>query len=448
MVTLTPEFRSIGRIQGSLSNSIAVIGHTNPSGFSGIPSEFDLLFSQQLASSLAHPQADQPVSPDHPGEKASAIDRPLLKPRQSDNPPVPGQNIFEPVVQFEQVVQLPARLPTGTTAGITLLSSGIQTSDQHPLWAAQGQSVLTAQTLTFNPRKGLTASDSTTQDSGSLKATLPLAGDRAGATTLPDTAQTAIPVESSSAIKSAARPQSNTLSMAAATLGSLNIDTLSCSVGADDATHDAESMVSNAAFGVNLKNSPTVTAPVQFVIAKDIEPHTHSSTGHCSQAEVNSSVASSGNTVVISPFKLTADNTMQPVAEQLAAAVSKQIDEGTSAGSISMRIRIEGSEHGTVTLNLSVNHDAVSVRIMVQDEVTRHLIHSQLNDLRQSLNNRGITCGECEVTCNSSDRNSSDSRQSTSAILPQVFGSTSRWTRAPQLSSPSILARGGLNVVA
>ncbi len=98
------------------------------------------------------------------------------------------------------------------------------------------------------------------------------------------------------------------------------------------------------------------------------------------------------------PFKFTAD-TDATVAEQLATAVLNQLDaEPLTARTF--RMRLDPRELGPVEVQLTVVNDVVSIRFVANDEAARQVITRQLDDLRQSFTNSGISFGQFDVGSN------------------------------------------------
>ncbi len=86
------------------------------------------------------------------------------------------------------------------------------------------------------------------------------------------------------------------------------------------------------------------------------------------------------------------------VAEQLASAVLSQLEAEPLATSRTFRLRLDPRELGPVEVQLTVVNEVVSIRFVAHDEAARHVISRQLDELRQSLSDSGISFGQFDVS--------------------------------------------------
>jgi hypothetical protein len=96
--------------------------------------------------------------------------------------------------------------------------------------------------------------------------------------------------------------------------------------------------------------------------------------------------------------------------DELASAISQQIREHREDGPTSLRFQFHRADLGKLDLLVSISRDhVVSVRITTHDERARQVVQSQIHDLRQALTDSGVEFGQFEVSCNSGQRQSSNS---------------------------------------
>ena len=139
-----------------------------------------------------------------------------------------------------------------------------------------------------------------------------------------------------------------------------------------------------------------------------------------------------------------------PVSHQIAAEITRQVDDGTIGGTTTVQIRLDRPELGTVNLHLSMTNDVVSIRIVTEDPAAMQIINRQMNDLRQSLSDSGIAFNQCQVLCNPGNGQSSDRNPTTNSSRreKEVIASASRTSRSVVLSIPNVQPCGRLNYVA
>ena len=156
--------------------------------------------------------------------------------------------------------------------------------------------------------------------------------------------------------------------------------------------------------------------------------------------------ASSASLPVVYPQKVIA----QPsgtVSDQLAAAIVERLDSARDSSPPTFRLRLNPRELGTVEVHLSVVHDVVSIRFVAQDEAARQIIERQLDDLRQSLTNSGVSFSQCHVGCNSDGRHPPDQQQTAPPSIARTSPMPSRWSRLRDHEHQVALPQGRLNVV-
>ena len=88
------------------------------------------------------------------------------------------------------------------------------------------------------------------------------------------------------------------------------------------------------------------------------------------------------------------------VSEQLSAAVLKQFDQEPVSASRTFRMRLDPRELGPVEVQLTVVNEVISIRFVADNEAARQVISRQLDVLRHSLTNSGISFGQFDVSSN------------------------------------------------
>ncbi|MBC7817388.1 MAG: flagellar hook-length control protein FliK, partial [Planctomycetaceae bacterium] len=183
----------------------------------------------------------------------------------------------------------------------------------------------------------------------------------------------------------------------------------------------------------------------KFAHSRSHDPDRTFSSEHRMQEQSVS--ATSAPLSVVHPRQLSATSA-GAVSDQLAAAIVERLDAGHDSSPSTFRLRLDPRELGTVEVHLSIVHDVVSIRFVAQDEAARQVIERQLDDLRQSLTNSGVSFGQCHVGCNSDGRHSSDQQQAAPPAISRTPPVLSRWSRHQDHEVQVTLPQGRLNVVA
>ena len=116
----------------------------------------------------------------------------------------------------------------------------------------------------------------------------------------------------------------------------------------------------------------------------------------------SSTMTSASSLVGPSACSVVAQESTTTISGQLSDAIVARLRDEPAGGPTTVRIRLEQKDIGTVDLHLTVQDGVVSIRISATDQLTQQLIDSQMNDLRQSLTQRGVQCGEMQVSGDSS----------------------------------------------
>lgn len=87
------------------------------------------------------------------------------------------------------------------------------------------------------------------------------------------------------------------------------------------------------------------------------------------------------------------------ISEQISTRIVAWVHASTRNNQTEFRMRLEPPELGSVRIQLTSIEEAVSIRIVAANEVSRQIIESQLHDLRQSMEHLGVNLEQCDVTC-------------------------------------------------
>lgn len=95
------------------------------------------------------------------------------------------------------------------------------------------------------------------------------------------------------------------------------------------------------------------------------------------------------------------------LTEQLSAAMQTHGNDLSAGRPIELRLQLDPPELGLVRVHLRMTDESVSVRFIAGDEAVTRILESQLPDLRQSLAERGLAFSQCNVSCDSGQRQQS-----------------------------------------
>ena len=141
-------------------------------------------------------------------------------------------------------------------------------------------------------------------------------------------------------------------------------------------------------------------------------------------------------------------STEESVSDQLAKTIVQHLDEEQGEGPTSVHIRLDQPGLGSVSLHLTIINNVVSIRITTQSPLAKQVIENQMNDLRQSLINGGVTCGQCQVACDSNGQQFSQTDDTLPEAVAPSLPVSSRWARTQPTTIVPSQADGRLNVVA
>jgi flagellar hook-length control protein FliK len=87
-----------------------------------------------------------------------------------------------------------------------------------------------------------------------------------------------------------------------------------------------------------------------------------------------------------------------PVAEQIGGAIAARVEVSPSEGRIDFHLTLNPPELGQVRVQLTLTNQTLSARLVAQDGATRQLIQSQMDSLRQRLQDTGLGLGQLDVS--------------------------------------------------
>lgn len=96
------------------------------------------------------------------------------------------------------------------------------------------------------------------------------------------------------------------------------------------------------------------------------------------------------------------------LAHHLESMVMQRLDQPESTDKSSVVLRLDPPELGRVNVHMSVTNDVVSIRMVTSDDAVRQVIERQLNELQQSLTDKGIAFQEFQVQSGGTGQQSSD----------------------------------------
>ena len=111
---------------------------------------------------------------------------------------------------------------------------------------------------------------------------------------------------------------------------------------------------------------------------------------------------SAQNVIPIFSFKtagIAYADAIPPAMDLIATEIARQIGSDSNGGPIDVRIRLDQTDVGPVSLHLSIVNDVVSIRIIAETQTSMDALKRQLADLQQSLVNSGINFNLHQVTC-------------------------------------------------
>jgi flagellar hook-length control protein FliK len=86
------------------------------------------------------------------------------------------------------------------------------------------------------------------------------------------------------------------------------------------------------------------------------------------------------------------------VAEQIGGAIAARLEASPSEGRIDFHLTLNPPELGQVRVQLTLTNQTLSARLVAQDGATRQLIQSQMDSLRQRLQDTGLGLGQLDVS--------------------------------------------------
>ena len=172
------------------------------------------------------------------------------------------------------------------------------------------------------------------------------------------------------------------------------------------------------------------------------------SPGHAHDLESASRVTLALNSTPAATHSKSISAVTGTVAEQLASAVLSQLEAEPLATSRTFRLRLDPRELGPVEVQLTVVNDVVSIHFVAHDESARHAISRQLDELRQSLTDSGISFGQFDVSSQTGSDHGSQSSGEDHAPRRPLAPTPFTWSRYQTLELRDERHSGRLNFVA
>lgn len=153
------------------------------------------------------------------------------------------------------------------------------------------------------------------------------------------------------------------------------------------------------------------------------------------------------NQAIVTSTQFSEVESPSSVSRQISTAVVDRLGDASAEGPTTVRIRLEQEELGTIDLHLSVRDGVVSIRIVAADQLTQQLINGQMDDLRQSLAQRGVNFGDMQVSSESGEQQSSGEQRAPTGSL-RITPQARFWRQPTATATTSRLKIGVLNYVA
>jgi flagellar hook-length control protein FliK len=87
-----------------------------------------------------------------------------------------------------------------------------------------------------------------------------------------------------------------------------------------------------------------------------------------------------------------------PVAEQVGRAIQARLEVAQDGDRIDFHLRLDPPQLGQVRVQLTLSNQTLTARLVAHDESTRQLIQSQMESLRQRLQETGLGLGQLDVS--------------------------------------------------
>jgi flagellar hook-length control protein FliK len=135
------------------------------------------------------------------------------------------------------------------------------------------------------------------------------------------------------------------------------------------------------------------------------------------------------------------------VAEQIGHAIHARLATAPDDGRIDFHMSLEPPELGQVRVQLTLSSQTLTARLVAQDASTRQLIQSQMDSLRQRLQQTGLGLGQIDVSGGGGNSRGGQ-RQQPLLPFPDLSGPTAapRPVAAPRPAAAGLV--GGIDVLA
>ncbi|WP_010587920.1 flagellar hook-length control protein FliK [Schlesneria paludicola] len=150
----------------------------------------------------------------------------------------------------------------------------------------------------------------------------------------------------------------------------------------------------------------------------------------------------------VTDVRFSSPDSSSSISSQLSTAIADKLNEATGEGPTTVRIRLEQKELGTIDVHLSVHEGVVSIRIAAADQLTQQLINGQMDELRQSLTQRGVNFGDMQASNESGGQQSSCDQGSSHTGSIRITPPSRFWRQPLAATTTSRANSGLLNYVA
>ena len=120
--------------------------------------------------------------------------------------------------------------------------------------------------------------------------------------------------------------------------------------------------------------------------------------------------SSAGRTAAPTETPAVASTPPLPVADQLSGPISAHLQTRSAAGETELQIRLDPPELGAVKLKIVSTNGDVRAELHVSSEAVRRVVESQLPELRQKLDDAGVTVERFVVTADPNGGTARDDR--------------------------------------
>jgi flagellar hook-length control protein FliK len=184
------------------------------------------------------------------------------------------------------------------------------------------------------------------------------------------------------------------------------LEAASSSVAKDG--HVDFSNLTNLASEAVVESTSKTVEPVQEVTDDAKSKHSSDATAVDQAMAGESANGATDAVTAVDPASQGAAVDAHSLAHHLESMVMQRLDQPESTDKSSVVLRLDPPELGRVNVHLSVTNDVVSIRMVTTDDAARQVIERQLNQLQQSLTDKGIAFQDFQVQTGGSGQQTPD----------------------------------------